>query len=104
MAKVVAALPGVYLSSEPWGLAPAVGYQLGRCPPASANGTALARHRAPGVNRYGAARQGRYTRRHRQPPPARPTSSTTLGTVAASHKYTVNFISVHGNYTLKDFS
>ncbi|TDM06187.1 MAG: hypothetical protein C4K60_16275 [Ideonella sp. MAG2] len=104
MAKVAAAFPGVFLSSEPWGLAPGgQGYQLGQMPAgvsewnggfrdvmrraqnkygvkdADATRGALARRISGSADLYGDAGDGRY-----------------------KPWYSVNFLDVHDGFTLKD--
>jgi glycogen operon protein len=104
MAQVVAALPGIYLSSEPWGLAPGgQGYQLGQMPAGISEWNGAWRdtiRRA--LNKYG-ARDGDATR------------SAIASRIAGSADlfgdsddgrgkpwYSVNFLNVHDGYTLKD--
>jgi len=104
MAKVVASLPGVFLSSEPWGLAPGgQGYQLGNMPIGVSewNGAWRDTIRRAG-NKYGVkdadATRGKLA--------ARIAGSADLfgdsGDGRNKPWYSVNFLNVHDGFTLKD--
>ncbi|MBL8313561.1 MAG: glycogen-debranching protein [Rubrivivax sp.] len=104
LARVTAALPGVYLSSEPWGLAPpGQGYQLGQMPAGISEwngGWRDTLRRA--LNKYG-TRDGDATRGAIA---SRIAGSADLFGDAGDGRgrpwYSINFINVHDGYTLKD--
>lgn len=104
MAKVVAALPGVTLSGEPWGLAPGgQGYQLGQMPMGFSEWNGGWRdvfRRAQ--NKYGVkdadATRGRIASRVAG-------SADLFGDTGDGRDrpwYSVNFLNVHDGFTLKD--
>ena len=104
LAKVVAALPGVTLSSEPWGLAPGgQGYQLGQMPPGISEWNGGFRDVIRRVqNKYG-SKDGDATRGKIA---SRISGSPDLYGDAGDGRnrpwYAVNFLNVHDGYTLKD--
>jgi glycogen operon protein len=104
MAKVTAAMPGVFLSSEPWGLAPnGQGYQLGNMPAGISEWNGAWRdsiRRAS--NKYGVhdedATRGTLATRIAG-------SSDLFGKTNGGRGapwYSVNFLNVHDGFTLKD--
>ncbi|MBL8348741.1 MAG: glycogen-debranching protein [Burkholderiaceae bacterium] len=103
-ARVAAAFPGVFLSGEPWGLAPGgQGYQLGQMPPGFSewNGgwrdTIRRAQNKYGVKDFDATR-GRIA--------SRIAGSSDLYGDAGDGRgrpwYSVNFLNVHDGFTLKD--
>jgi glycogen operon protein len=104
LAKVTAAFPGVFLSSEPWGLAPGgQGYQLGQMPVGISEWNGGWRdtiRRAQ--NKYGVkdgdATRGKIASRIAG-------SSDLFGDAGDGRNkpwYSVNFLNVHDGFTLKD--
>jgi glycogen operon protein len=104
IAQVVAALPGVYLSSEPWGLAPGgQGYQLGQMPAGISEWNGGWRdviRRA--LNKYG-SKDADATRAAIA---SRIAGSADLYADSGDGRgrpwYSVNFLNVHDGFTLKD--
>ncbi len=104
LAQVVAAMPGVFLSSEPWGLAPnGQGYQLGNMPVGISEWNGGWRdviRRAQ--NKYG-VKDGDATRGSIA---TRVAGSSDLfgdaGDGRNKPEYAVNFLNVHDGFTLRD--
>jgi len=104
-AKVTAALPGVFLSAEPWGLAPNnQGYQQGNMPNGVSEWNGQYRDTLrKAQNKYGVAAAD-----------SAATRSAIATRIAGSHDlfggtngrnapwYSVNFLNVHDGFTLKD--
>ncbi len=104
MAKVTAAMPGVFLSSEPWGLAPnGQGYQLGNMPAGISEWNGAWRDTMRRVsNKYG-VHDGDATRSLLATRIAG--SSDLFGKPNGGRgapAYSVNFLNVHDGFTLKD--
>jgi glycogen operon protein len=104
LAKVVAALPGVFLSSEPWGPAPGgQGYQLGRMPAGVSEWNGGWRdvvRRA--LNRYGVKDRDATRSRIAARIAGSPDLYGDTGDGRDKPWYSVNFLNVHDGYTLRD--
>ena len=104
LAKISAAMPGVFLSGEPWGLAPGgQGYQLGNMPSGVSEWNGAWRdtiRRA--LNKYGVrdsdATRGKIASRIA----GSPDLFGDAGDGRNQPRYSVNFLNVHDGFTLKD--
>ena len=104
MAKVAAAFPGVFLASEPWGLAPGgQGYQQGQMPVGISEWNGVWRDTVRRAqNKYGVkdgdATRGKIATRIAGSPDLFGDS----GDGRYKPGYSVNFLNVHDGFTLKD--
>jgi len=104
MARLVAALPGVYLSSEPWGLAPGgQGYQLGQMPAGISEWNGAWRDSMRRLlNKYGSRDEDASRSRIATRIAGSPDLFNDPGDGRGRPWYSVNFLNVHDGFTLKD--
>jgi glycogen operon protein len=104
MSRLVAALPGVYLSSEPWGLAPGgQGYQLGQMPAGISEWNGAWRDSMRRLlNKYGSRDEDASRSRIATRIAGSPDLFNDPGDGRGRPWYSVNFLNVHDGFTLKD--